>query len=333
MKRILALVSVLMTAAACTAPTENANQPTNTNTAAVTRTTAVPLTEADAIAKEKAAWDAIKNKDYDAFANMLADDQILVVADGVHDKAGSVDGVKSFDLTDVTFSDWKFVSVDKDAAVITYTATSKGKMNGKDLPPDTSRHSSAWVNRNGKWVSIYHQESVVKKPPPPPPANAKPKTATSPATAPATPAAIVTSADAEANEKAIWGALKMRNLDGFASALAPESIEVEPDGVFDKAGSMKMLNEIDLSKATVSDFKTIKFDDDASLVTYMVKVPGGAPNGEQHSTVWVHRNGKWLALFHQGTIVVPAPAAAAKPSASPSAKAATSPAAKPAATK
>lgn len=332
MKKILALVSVLITVAACTAPTENTNQPANTNTGAVTRSTALPLTEADAIAKEKASWEAIKNKNYEAFANMLTDDEIYVGPDGVYDKAATLNGLKSFELTDATFSDWKFVSVDKDAAIITYTATAKVKMNGKEMPPDTVRSSSAWVNRDGKWLSIYHQECTIKPPPPPPPATAKPKPATSPAAPPATPAAVVTSADAEANEKAIWDALKNKNLEGFASALAAESVEVEPEGVFDKAGSLKMLNQFDFSKATVSDFKTIKFDADASLVTYMVKIPGGSPNGERHTTIWVNRNGKWTALFHHGTIVVPAPPPA-KAGASPSPKASSSPAAKPAATK
>jgi hypothetical protein len=337
MKKILALVSVLITAAACTAP-ETTNRPMNANTAAETKPAAAPLTEAEAVAREKAAWDAIKNKDYDAFANMLANEQIFVAPDGVYDKAGTVDGVKTFEPTEVNFSDWKFVPVDKDAVLIIYTTDVKAKMNGKEMPPEKVRSSTAWVNRDGKWLSIYHQECPVKPPPPPPPAaGTKPKPATSPA---ATPVTVVTGPDAETNEKAIWDALKHKNLDGFASALAPESIEVEPEGVFDKAGTLKMIGQFDFSKAIASDFKTVKFDADASLVTYLVKIPGMSPNGERHSTIWVNRSGKWMALFHHGTPAVAGPpppkagaSPSAKPSGSPSAKPSTSPRAKPAATK
>jgi hypothetical protein len=310
MKRILALVSLLTLAAGCTAPTENTNHTAtaNANTAG-TRPAATAPTEAEATAKEKAAWDAIKNKEYDAFAAMLASDQLLVVPDGVYDKTGSVNGIKSFELVEATFSDWKFIPIGTSAFAITYTANSKAKVEGKEMPADTSRHSSAWVNRDGKWVSVYHQECPVKTgPPPPPPAAGK-----SPASP--TPVTVVTGADPVANETGIWQALKSHDFNAFGGALAADSVEVEPEGVYDKAGTLKLVSQGDFSKAALSDFKTVKLNADAALVTYLVKVPGASPEGERHSTIWANRDGKWVAVFHHGTVAVkPAPAAAAKPS-------------------
>jgi len=69
---------------------------------------------------------------------------------------------------------------------------------------------------------------------------------------------------------------------------------------------------MDMSKADLSDWKTLKFDNDASLVTYKVKTPGMKPDTEYHSTIWINRDGKWQALFHMGTPEA-APMAAAKP--------------------
>jgi len=89
------------------------------------------MTEADAVAKEKAIWDTIKIKDYDAFANMLAEDQLEVTGEGVFDKAGSIASVKEFEPTDLTFSDWKFLSIDKDAYLIIYSVNMKGKYKAK----------------------------------------------------------------------------------------------------------------------------------------------------------------------------------------------------------
>ena len=86
-------------------------------------------------------------------------------------------------------------------------------------------------------------------------------------------------------------------------------MEIEADGVYDKAGSVKNVGMFDASKAELSEWKTVKFDNDASLVTYLVKLPGMKPDQERHSTIWVNRNGKWQALFHQGTPVAPMPAA------------------------
>ena len=331
MKKILILVSLLVLAVACVAPTTNREAASSPNANSSPVRSAAPLTEADAIAKEKQIWDTIKNKDYNAFGNTLTDDFINVASDAVYDKAGSISGLKGFEPSEITFADWKFVPIDKDAGVVTYTVNIKGKFNGEELSPTPVRASSAFVNRDGKWLAIYHQGSEVMKMPPPPPAPAsKAKAAASPAPM---PALAETTSDPVANEKAVWAALKTKNYDGFASYLAPEAIEVESSGLYDKAGSVKNVQLYDLSKADLSEFKSIKIDDDASIVTYTVRIPGGKPELEHHTTIWVNRNGKWWALFHQGTPVMPIPAAKPSPSPSPSKAAAASSPAKPAATK
>lgn len=324
MKKILVIVSTLIVAVACAAPPTN--QPPSTNANMATAPAAVAMTEADAIAKEKAIWDTIKNKDYEAFGNMLADDQVEVMGEAVNDKAGSLAGIKDFEPSEVTFSDWKFLSLGKDAYVITYTANMKGKYKGKDFPAESDRSSSAWVNRGGKWLAAYHQECPVK-PPMPPPARPAAKAGASPA---ATPELGAPGSDPIANEKMIWDFLKNKNYDAFAASLASDCIEVEPDGVFDKAGIVKNVSQIDFSKSVLSDFQTVKLDDDAALVVYMVKNPGFAPNGERHATIWANRAGKWSAVFHHGGTAVMKPAAMTetKPSGSPSPKMAASPATK-----
>jgi hypothetical protein len=144
----------------------------------------------------------------------------------------------------------------------------------------------------------------------------------SPATSTASPASspspITTTDDVIANERSIWDALKAKNWDGFAAALANESIEVEPNGVWDKAGTMRLIRGFDFSKAELSDFKAVPFDSDASLVTYKVRLPGPGL-GEYHSTIWAKRDGKWLAVFHQGTPISAAtPSSPATPATTPS---------------
>ena len=96
---------------------------------------------------------------------------------------------------------------------------------------------------------------------------------------------------------------------------------MEPDGYYNKAESVKRVSTFDAAKAVLSDFKALNLDANSSLVTYMVKNPGFAPNGERHSTIWVNRDGKWWGLFHHGgTAVEPAAANMTKPAASPAAK-------------
>jgi hypothetical protein len=321
MKKILVLVSILTVAAACAAPPTN--QPaldTNRNTNLAAETSAPAISEADATAKEKAIWEIIKQKDYVAFADMLADDQVEVLSDGVHDKAGSVAGVKEFEPSEFNFSDWKFLPINKDAFLVAYTVAVKGKLRGKEFPLESARCSSAWVRRNSKWLSVFHQECPLKKMPPPPPApKSSPKPAASPA---ATPMTAAPGPDPIANEKMVWDLFKSKNYDAFAELLAPEFLDVEPYNYYDKAGSVKSVSMFNASKAELSDFKSANLGENWLLVTYMVKNPGFAPNGERHSTIWVNRGGKWMGLFHHGgTEVQKVPAAGmAKPAASPATK-------------
>jgi hypothetical protein len=293
MKKILVLVCFLLTAlAGCTPqPTGNKDTVANANRPAETKPAAAMPSESEIIAKEKSTWDAVKKKDWDAFGAMLASEYVEVLDNGVHDKASALTGVKDFDLSEVTYSDWKMIPVDKDAAIITYSVTVKAKYKGEDVPPGPYREASVWVNRNGQWLAIFYQETIAsKEPPPPPPAEKKaPDTTMKPGEA---------GPDVIANEKMVWDLFKSRNFDAFAALLAPDFMEIESTGVYDKSGSVKGVQEMDASQFTLSDWKAMKLDDDASLVTYTVTFKG---QKDYHSTIWANRGGKWLGLLHQGT--------------------------------
>jgi hypothetical protein len=316
---MIILAALVLASSACATDTQAPNnttpQTTNANAAATPKAPAT-VSEADIIAREKQIWDAIKNKDFDGFAAMLVDEALEVTDSGANDKAASVSGVKDLALTDVALSDWKVVVVDKDAAVVTYTASLKGTAGGKPLTSKPLRASTAWVNRGGKWLAIYHQDTEVSQAPENAPASSNSnaqgksttttttttKTEASPATA-ASPTSI--SSDAIEREKQVWDALKRKDYDGFAAMLADDQVEVEHDGVYDKAGTIKGVRQVDFASASLSDFKVVKLDEDAALVTYLVKLTaqGSEPASERHTTIWANRGGKWLAVFHQGTPV------------------------------
>lgn len=311
MNKILALVCFLVFAAACTTePTGTRDTTANANRPMETKSTTM-VSEADITAKDMAVWDSIKKKDYAAFEKLLASDYLEVEDDGVYDKAGILAYVKDLDITDLTFTDRKMMRIDNDAVILLYNVTAKGTFKGQALPTTPYRAATAYVNRDGQWLAIYYQQTLTRTAPPPPsPAStASPKASTSPMAT-----AGQTGPDVTANEKLVWDALKSKNYDAFASYLASDAVEIEPDGVYDKSGSVKGVSMFDASKTELSEWKTVKFDNDASLVTYMVKIPGMKPDQERHSTIWVNRDGKWQALFHQGT-----PVATTMPGAKPAA--------------
>jgi hypothetical protein len=302
------LSALLLAASACTTTTNtntgagNTNANANANAAAASPTPSGP-TQADIEAKERAVYDAFKAKNWDAVAAMLADDFSLVVSDGVHNKAETLDSLKKFDMTEYAISDVRFLKVDAGLAVITYTMNEKSSYDGKPTPAKPYRASSAWVSRGGKWVNVYHQETDVVEVAA---ASPTPATSASPAASPAasaTPAASpATIASATDAEKAVWDAIKAKNSDAFAGYMLPDAVEVEPEGVMDKATSAKMIAMFDASKWALSDFKETKLDADATLVTYKAAGPERGKNVEMyHSTVWTNRGGQWKAAFHQGT--------------------------------
>jgi hypothetical protein len=321
MKRLTALAALLLIAAAagCTTTTDNTNTGAgNANANANVAATATPAagpTQADIEAKERQVWDAIKAKNWDAFASNLADDFVFVSEGGVETKAQTLDSIKKYDLTEYTFSDIRFIKVDADLAVLIYTSTEKSSYDGKPTPGKPMRNGSAWVNRGGKWLAVYHQESDVREMPTgqggnsnanasnansnshASAANSNANASASPSSSPAAPTSAT---DAE---KAVWDAIKAKNAEAFSNFLLPDAMDVEPEGVMDRAGSAKGITEFDASKYTLSDFKETKLDADATLMTYKVKGPDekGHMTEMYHSTVWTNHGGQWKAAYHQGT--------------------------------
>jgi len=329
MKRFLTLTglavvlsSLILGASGCTVATNGNNSAaTNANLTAPANANANAnlsatggATADELIAKEKQLWDALKNRDYEAFGRMLSSDSVYISSDVVGGRDETVNGVRNFAPTEVNLSDWKTVVLDADAVVVTYTVDAKGTSGGQPIPPGAQRASTAWVKRGAEWLAVYHQDCPVEERPASPPTaeTSKPASSAANANTAASPAASPTGGAADdpvAREKHLWDALQRKDWDTFAAGLAEDQVEVEPTGVYDKAGTLAAVKTFDFTNLALSDLKATKLHDNATLVTYTVKGPGpdGKPMVERASTIWVNRGGKWLAVFHQGTPVTPRP--------------------------
>ena len=132
MNKILALVALLVLAAACGGP--STNQATSNANMSPEAKAPSRMADDEAAAREKASWDAIKRKDYDALGNMVATDYVEVEDDAVYDKAAALAFYKGLNLSDVTFSDWKTLPVNKDAVIVMYNVTVKATNKGEAVP-------------------------------------------------------------------------------------------------------------------------------------------------------------------------------------------------------
>ena len=123
--------------------------------------TAVPDQDA-MMAKEKAAWQAFKDKDAAGFQKVADHDMIGVYAEGISDMAKELSDMKKWDMKSFKISDFKGHSDEKDVFVTNYTVTIEGTYDGKDAS-GTYYAGSVWKQENGVWLAIFHTNAQKKE--------------------------------------------------------------------------------------------------------------------------------------------------------------------------
>jgi hypothetical protein len=108
-------------------------------------------TGSDPIANERVIWGFLSSRNYDGFAALLDERALEVNSEGTFDKSGIVKGVQTFDASKAELSDFRALTIDPDAALVTYVVTVAGPQ------PEKERHTTIWTNRGGKWLAIFHQ--------------------------------------------------------------------------------------------------------------------------------------------------------------------------------
>ncbi len=114
--------------------------------------------ETQIIALEKAGWEAWKNKDAKWFQANLTDDALSVRSDGVTDKAQNIKDLPNCEVKSVSLDGFKFLMLDKNSALITFTGMQDAVCGGK-TQPSTVRASSVYVKRGGKWLNAFYTET------------------------------------------------------------------------------------------------------------------------------------------------------------------------------
>ena len=120
----------------------------------------------DAIeAKEKAAWQAFKDKKADDFKKVVDKDFRGVYAEGIADMAKEMADMQKWDMKSFAISNFSAFSDEKDVIVTTYVVKIEGTVEGKDAS-GTYNCGSVWKMENGQWMAIFHtnvkQEAAAK---------------------------------------------------------------------------------------------------------------------------------------------------------------------------
>jgi hypothetical protein len=105
--------------------------------------------------KEKAAWQAYKDKKADDFKKVADGDMVGVYAEGVADMAKEMADMQKWDMKSFAISGYKTTSDEKDVIVSSYTVTIEGTFDGQDAS-GTYNAGTVWKLENGKWLAIFH---------------------------------------------------------------------------------------------------------------------------------------------------------------------------------
>ena len=112
--------------------------------------------ETDGIeAKEKAAWQAYKDKKSDDFKKLTAAEYVGVYSDGTYDIARELASMMKVDMKSFTLSDFKVTMPDANTAIATYKAKVEAKMGGEDESANYNV-GSVWIKQNGEWRNVFH---------------------------------------------------------------------------------------------------------------------------------------------------------------------------------
>ena len=113
-------------------------------------------TKEDAIMeKEKAAWQAFKDKKSDDFKKVVSANVMAVYAEGISDMQGELAAMQKWDMKSFAISDYKTMSDGSDTVVTTYKVTVEGTHDGKDQS-GTYNAASVWKKQKGEWQAIFH---------------------------------------------------------------------------------------------------------------------------------------------------------------------------------
>ena len=111
----------------------------------------------DLITAEKNAWQNIKDKKWDDFKKIFSADFRGVYASGINKLDKEMTEVKMLDLKSYTLGDIDVVFIDKDAALLTYSVTSQGTEDGKDISGKQNA-ASIWKKEGNDWRCVFHTD-------------------------------------------------------------------------------------------------------------------------------------------------------------------------------
>jgi hypothetical protein len=112
-------------------------------------------TEDTLMEKEKAAWQAFKDKKPDDFKKVVSANVVAVYAEGMSDMQGELAAMQKWNMKSFAISDYKVAPEGSDTMITTYKVAVEGTVDGKDQS-GTYNAASVWKKEKDEWIAIFH---------------------------------------------------------------------------------------------------------------------------------------------------------------------------------
>ncbi|HXA03638.1 MAG TPA: nuclear transport factor 2 family protein [Bryobacteraceae bacterium] len=107
---------------------------------------------------ETATWEQLKQKNYSAFGELLADNYAGIDNTGISNRAELLKALPDLHLVGYSIDDVKVMQVASGVALITYKVKLDGSYQGKNFKRPIYA-ASVWVKRGSKWLQTFNQET------------------------------------------------------------------------------------------------------------------------------------------------------------------------------
>jgi hypothetical protein len=108
-------------------------------------------------AKEKAAWQAFRDKKADDFKKLLSPEMVAVYSTGVHGLQDELNDMSKMNVKSSELGACKIVMSDPNTAISTYTVKLDATADGQDVS-GTHNCATVWQRKNGEWLAVFHTD-------------------------------------------------------------------------------------------------------------------------------------------------------------------------------
>jgi hypothetical protein len=115
------------------------------------------------LAQERKLIDAVNRKDKAAISELLADEAMSITSRGKQTTRDIIQSLEKLSFSKHQISDAKAIPVSPDVAILTYKFSLTGGVTGQTPATTNVYATSVWRQRDGKWRSVFYQETPVPK--------------------------------------------------------------------------------------------------------------------------------------------------------------------------